>query len=143
MFVWRISNYNNLSGKGGLYASNRWNTVGKPIVYTADHPASTLNEMLVSFDSEDLPVRFQLLKISIPKSVAVKKHYPKLGWRIDTLLTRSIGDRWLASNTSSVLRVPSAIMPQSFNYLINPVHPDAKKIKILSSQFISLDERLK
>jgi RES domain-containing protein len=142
VFVWRISNYNDLSGKGGLYTSNRWNTVGRPIVYAADHPASALNEMLVSFDIEDMPDSFQLLKIIIPTSVKIQKHNPKLGWNIDTDLTRSVGDNWLRSNRSAVLRVPSAIMPHSFNYLINPMHNDAKKIRIVRSQYIALDKRL-
>jgi RES domain-containing protein len=143
--VWRISNYNDLLGMGGLYASNRWNTIGRPIIYTSDHPASTLNEMLVSFDAEDLPDPYQLIKISISPSVLIKKYYPKLGWNIDTKLTRSVGDKWLESKASAVLRVPSAIIPNSFNYLINPEHPDAKKkkIRILSAQLVSLDGRLK
>jgi RES domain-containing protein len=143
VIVWRISSYRDLSGVGGLRASNRWNTIGRSIVYTSDHPAAALNEMLVSFDFEDLPDPFQLLKISIPSSVTVRKHNPKIGWSIDTLMTRSVGDKWLQSNASAVLRVPSAIMPHSYNYLLNPLHPDAKKFRILASQFVSLDDRLK
>jgi len=66
--LWRISNYSDLSGPGGLKASGRWHEKGRHVVYTSDHPASALLEAMVhlEIDFEDLPDTYQLLEIDVP-----------------------------------------------------------------------------
>jgi RES domain-containing protein len=64
-------------------------------------------------------------------------------WREDISLSRRIGDRWLDGGKSALLRVPSAILPDVFNYLINPLHRDAKRIRIISTKGIETDKRLR
>ena len=68
MRLWRISNHASLSGDGGLYASGRWHTRGRRVVYLADHPASALLEVMVhlEIDAEDLPTHYQLLGVEVP-----------------------------------------------------------------------------
>jgi RES domain-containing protein len=61
MIFWRISNYADLSGQGGLYAPGRWHNQGIPVVYCGDHPGSALLEILVHVDLSDIPTSFQLL----------------------------------------------------------------------------------
>jgi RES domain-containing protein len=143
MFLWRISNYATLDGIGGTLQSGRWHTRGKPIIYTADHPASALLEMLVNIDASLLPDNFQLLKIAVPSDILAYPLSASGNWRTDHAATRWLGDEWLASNKSLLLQVPSVILPGIYNTLVNPQHPDALRLKIVSTLSVPLDERLK
>ncbi len=145
MLLWRISNYADLSGAGGLRYPARWHTRGRPIIYTADHPAGALIELLVHIDLEDMPESFQLITIDIAGNVPVIGVEPSRlpeGWAGDTEVSRAAGDEWLAAGASLLLRVPSAIVPGAYNMLINPSHPDAIKMRIAKTETIPLDPRL-
>ena len=148
MKVWRISNHGDLSGRGGLRAAGRWHCAGRPIVYLAEHPASALLEVLVHFDIGDvsaLPVAYQLLEVvTAAKAGVLGLPANALGasWRDDFGATRAIGDAWLASKQSALLRVPSALLPNVANYLFNPLHADASQLSIKSAARYPLDNRL-
>ncbi|MDZ7654480.1 MAG: RES family NAD+ phosphorylase [Sulfurimicrobium sp.] len=139
MILWRISNYQDLSGKGGIIAGARWHNAGRPVVYTASSPASALLEILVNLelaDVQDLPVSYTLLEIEVPDSLPIPElSEVDLGnqWKNETARTRAIGDGWLASASSALLSIPSAIVPFTQNYLINPMHSDSQRIRILSA----------
>ncbi|MGA2207121.1 MAG: RES family NAD+ phosphorylase [Terracidiphilus sp.] len=145
-FYWRISNYIDLSGEGGRVASARWHTAGQRIVYLAESPAVAMFEALVhlEYDVEDFPDEFTLLKVSAPDSLKVSLLDPSENpdWREKLEFTRGIGDAWLSSRESSLARVPSAIVPQASNYLLNPEHPDAKLVQIEGQSSERLDIRL-
>ena len=147
MRLWRISNHASLSGDGGLYASGRWHTRGRRIVYLADHPASALLEVMVhlEIDAEDLPTHYQLLGIEVPDNIAIARlgetELPD-GWRQQQALTRARGDDWLQQGATALLRVPSAIVPESANTLLNPAHPDTARIGIASAIRAAFDPRL-
>ena len=81
MQIWRISNYADLSGTGGKHAASRWNRVGHPIVYCADHPSTSLLETLAHIDKDDVPPSYQLLAIEVPQAASV--YVPSLpkGWQ--------------------------------------------------------------
>jgi RES domain-containing protein len=143
MILWRISSFATLDGLGGLRFSARWHTEGRRIVYTADHPASALLELLVHTDRALLPKTYQLLKIEVQGKIKVQRVVPPRGWSEKHSVTRNIGDRWLQDNKSLLLEVPSAILPDVFHTLINPVHPDAQFLKIIAVQHVPLDTRLK
>ena len=148
MIVWRISNYLELSGQGGLRAAARWHNAGKPIVYTASSPASALLEVLVHLELNEpmyLPDSYQLLKIEVSDGVSiteVDENNLDANWQSRTDMTRAIGDKWLSELSSTILAVPSAIVPHTNNYLINPAHRDAKKIKVKSHGSYPFDFRL-
>lgn len=147
MRLWRISNHASLSGDGGLHASGRWHSRGRRVVYLADHPASALIEIMVhlEIDAEDLPTHYQLLGVDVPDGVAaahIEETELPPGWRGDVALTRARGDTWLSENAAALLRVPSAIVPESANYLLNPAHPDAARINIESALRAPFDPRL-
>ena len=63
-------------------------------------------------------------------------------WRDDRTLTRTVGDAWLTARTSALLRVPSAPAPESFNYLLNPHHPDAQTLITDWTKWLTYDKRL-
>ncbi len=64
-------------------------------------------------------------------------------WKGRLDVTRRIGDEWLAGMATALLRVPSAIVPDTYNVLINPLHKDAAKAKIVAKKKLRLDPRLK
>ena len=144
MELWRISNFADLSGIGGLRAAGRWHSQGRRIVYLADHSSSALLEMLVHMDRDLIPATYQLLRIVVPADIAVETIDAGLpaDWRSQTLTSREIGDRWLDRSTSAFLRVPSAISAKGNNFLLNPAHPDAAKITIAEIIKAPFDPRL-
>jgi RES domain-containing protein len=147
MRLWRISGFAALLGHGGLYASGRWHSKGRRVVYLADHPASALLEVLVHLevDVEDLPTHYQLLAIDAPDGIAVTTldaaSLPA-DWRDRPAATRARGDDWLRHGASALLRVPSAIVPAASNYLLNPAHADAAQLSIASIAQAPFDRRL-
>ncbi len=135
MFLWRISNYANLDGASGLVVSGRWHTKGRPILYCAMTPSTSLLETLVhmEIDAEDRPESFQVLKISAPKSLSRKRINPASlhsDWRTNLQSTQRIGDKWLHSARSLLLEVPSVLVPETWNVLINPQHPQFDRLRI-------------
>jgi RES domain-containing protein len=134
--LWRISGYSDLSGEGGIGASGRWHTEGISIVYLADCPAGALLERIVHMmemvDDAFLPHFYQLLKVAVPDDLAVKDLHTiaRSDWKEHPAFTRNLGDAWLASRETPLARVPSALAPHTWNYLLNPVHPEARLVRI-------------
>ena len=141
MRAWRISNYADLSGVGGRYSAGRWNQLGRLIVYCADHPALALLEILVHVDAADLPENYQLLEISISEDLIAEPVALPLDWASDSTVSRIAFEYFCLVADAPVLKVPSAIVPHCSNLLINPAHPKAGEIKILSVQRQPLDMR--
>jgi RES domain-containing protein len=131
---------------GGLYAEGRWHSKGRRIVYTSEHPALALLEVLAHLDRGAAPVDYQLLAIELPDDLTVESLRPDLAPDESLDLapdeTRAIGDRWLNSASSLVLRVPSVVAPHSWNYLINPIHSGFPFTAIRSVERWPLDARL-
>jgi RES domain-containing protein len=147
MRLWRISNHAGLSGDGALYAAGRWHSRGHRIVYLADHPASALVEVMVhlEIDAEDLPTHYQLLGVEVPDDVAANTiaeiELPN-GWREQIPLTRARDDDWLRAGATALLRVPSAIVPEATNWLLNPAHLAVARISLAAALHASFDPRL-
>jgi len=147
VILWRISNHTSLAGDGGLRASGRWHTRGRRVVYLAPTPAAALLETLVHFEIEiqNLPRRYRLFKLQVPDDVAVEhvtaSDLPE-GWVGRADLTRAIGDGWLAAGRAPLLTVPSALVPETFNVLLNPGHHDATRIAIAQIGDHAIDPRL-
>ncbi len=108
-------------------APGRWNSKGTIVVYTAEHPALAALELLAAWaDYEDFG-RYHLYRCRIGED-AVLDASPRLaasGLELGDLgATRAFGDAWVASKEAAALRVPSVMAPFSYNYLLNPDHPD-------------------
>jgi RES domain-containing protein len=145
MELWRISNYADLSGVGGLRAAGRWHSQGRSIVYLADHPSSALLEMLVHMDRDLIPPTYQLLRVVLPSTITIESvglHELPADWRTETMASRQSGDRWLDRAASALLQVPSAISHQGQNFLLNPAHPDAARIVVAEIIRAPFDSRL-
>ena len=91
-----------------------------------------------------LPEFYDLLEIVAPETLLMKDLLPlaDAGWKENLSLTRRLGDAWLASLETSLARVPSAIVPRTWNVLLNPAHPDAKQVRIESVIRERFDNRL-
>ena len=144
---WRISNFPDLTGEGGRIASARWHTEGKPIVYLAGSPAGALLERLVHLawrEQGTIPRTYDLLKIEGADDLGIANIDPEseTQWRTDVSITRRLGDEWLAVGETAVAQVPSVIAPETWNYLLNPAHPDAQRIGIVRVTRERFDVRL-
>jgi RES domain-containing protein len=144
--LWRISNHQSLNGEGGRRAPARWHSGGEPIVYLAASAAGALLEILAHLELTEVsaPRTYTLLRISVPDRLKIPTLTPPEGenWKADEALTRKLGDAWLKSRESALALVPSSILPDTFNYLLNPLHPDATRIAIAEVHTAILDPRL-
>jgi RES domain-containing protein len=145
MVLWRISRHRDLSGIGGLRVAGRWHYAGRPIVYLAETPASALLEVCVHTSANDVPPDFTLLKLEGPDlnvpSIETKE-LPQ-DWRSRVEVTRDLGTAWLKRSESVLLRVPSALVPETVNFLFNPSDTQAKKFHITHAFSYPFDPRLK
>lgn len=143
MRIWRISEYADLTGRGGELFAARWNHAGDAIVYCADHPSTALLEIMVNSDPEDLPETYQLLEIEFPDDLPSESAVLPEGWGEDVSLTR---DRWrvfVAADRAAALNVPSVVMPRARNVLVNPRHAASARIEIVSAARFSFDPRFR
>jgi len=127
----------------------RWNSINTYLVYTAESRALATLEVSVHLDlTEDLPTDRYYVEILIPDDIEIfelrQEDLPKK-WesKPPILETQFIGDDFVIDNLAAVLKVPSSIVPPESNYLINPNHPDSKRIKVVSKKRMMFDERLK
>jgi len=130
------------SGAGAAIAGGRWNAPGVPVIYAAGSRALAMLEVLVQ--GGDLSLPRAAVTASIPDDVAVEELAPlPFGWReIDSPGAMAAGTQWVAAGRTAVLRVPSAVVPEEANYLINPAHPAAARIVVGEAVPIAWDPRL-
>jgi RES domain-containing protein len=148
MIVFRISNAaqsDNINGTGAKLMGARWNSVGIPVLYTAEHISLAVLEMLVNTNFKDYAIALDLMYIKLPDQypvTTIELSGLKTGWKEDFDYTRYIGDEFFKQKESLILRVPSAVINEEYNYLVNPLHPDFKKIKIIKTKSFWPDQRL-
>lgn len=139
MQAWRICRdpFADLMGEGARLWGGRWNSPGHPLVYAADAAALAVLEVRVHLDlSFDLlPADYVLLMLDLGSaSIETVPALPA-----DTI---AFGDAWLRTQRSAALRVPSAIVAESTNILVNPRHPEAGQVRIADRRPFTFDERL-
>lgn len=148
MTVYRITNSiykDDISGTGAKTYGGRWNQPGFAGLYTSGHISLCVLEMLVNITLPESQLRYHLLQVDIPDAaepVAVSLKKLKKDWETDADYTRFIGTEFLKNKQSLVLKVPSAVIPEEYNYLVNPLHPDFKKVTIAKSFPFKFDKRL-
>jgi RES domain-containing protein len=142
MRIWRISNFADLSGRGGTLIEGRWHLRGMPIVYCTDHPSTALLEILVHATRHTVPETYQLIEIAVPNTISVFEPPIRDGWDKDLVSTQQQGADFLLANQHALMKVPSVIMPKASNYLLNPQHDDASRIVIAETYRYPFDSRL-
>jgi RES domain-containing protein len=150
--VWRLSGpdyASRLDGKGNFQRGARWNSPGRGVVYTSLSLSLTVLELLVQLAPE--------LRIRLPEMAAVQIEIPDdasqekisraqlpgdLSTKVAAIRCRELGDAWLRAGQVLALEVPSVIIPQERNLLINPAHPSMDRVRIVSTEPFRFDPRL-
>lgn len=155
MEAWRIGTdtpdytAEDTDGTGAKKTGGRWNRVGLPVIYTASTRALACLETVVHLGSGGLPLNRYLVRVEIPDDVwnmrrIITEATAPVGW--DALPTGKVsldlGDQWLTSLSSCIMEVPSIIIPEEQNILLNPRHPDAVKIKAVKVRKWLYDNRI-
>jgi RES domain-containing protein len=134
------------SGEGARLYGGRWNSPGFPMIYTAQSRALAALEMLVHLDSPLLLRSFLLFEVAFDDASVTEINQADLpaNWRDDPVPpeTQAIGNAWIASAQTLVLRVPSVVIPQESNFLLNPRHPEMTKAQFGTPAKFSFDPRL-
>lgn len=150
MKIYRIAQkkfIDDLSGEGARLYGGRWNREGDAVVYFCESLSLCVLELLTRIDFKFLTDDYYYLVVEIPDEFSRFKINPKDlpdNWRNNPPIsaTQDFGSRWLKLNKQFALKIPSAVLSQEFNYLINPNHPSASKLKVIKTGKLSLDSRV-
>lgn len=149
MRVWRVCSkrHQRFDGEGARFYGGRWNHAGTAIVYTSASLALAALELFVHVDIDLIPTDLVAISTDIPDSVVTEnvkiENLPR-NWRRyptpDAL--KDIGTAWAAKGSIAILAVPSAIIPEERNYLLNPAHRDFKRIRVRKPIPFHFDPRM-
>lgn len=155
MDLWRIASdapdwtADKLTGAGAEKTGGRWNRRGTPVIYTSTNIALATLETLVHINVVTLPMNRYLVRMEVPGHVwELRQILPladaPVGWDAEPYgkVSLDIGEQWLAERAAAILLVPSIMVPEECNALINPLHPDAKAIKPVKLRKFVYDRRL-
>ncbi|PWT74939.1 MAG: hypothetical protein C5B59_09920 [Bacteroidetes bacterium] len=133
-----------------LFASaiaGRWNGAGREVIYCAESIPLAFLENMVRRQGAGFNRDFKIMIIEIPDDLQIEvvrtEDLPD-GWRdfMDYSKCQAIGNAWYVRNATPVLKVPSAVLPESSYYVINAERPDSKKIKLINTTDLVPDERI-
>lgn len=148
--VYRISpaKYaHDLLGTGARLAGGRWNKKDLPVIYTSESISLAAMEYLVHTTLTNIPRNLQVVKLSIPETITIKRidiSALPVGWNLypAQFATIELGTSWVINGETLLLRVPSAVIQHEYNIIINPAHPDMKQVQIVTTEAFNYDERL-
>jgi RES domain-containing protein len=148
--VWRLIKSRHASsafdGEGARLFGARWNSPGVRVAYAADSPALAVLEVLVHLQNPRILESYSIVQAHLPEhSVATLPPADLPADWADSPVppsTQSIGDSWIESGSSAVLRVPSAVVQPASNYLINPAHAGYAQITVSHPEPFDFDPRL-
>ncbi len=150
MIVYRITKkeHSALDGMGGLYGSGRWHKKGNLVIYTSEHASLAAWEKIVHVTSfENLPKNLLLVKIELPEEIEIQSVPQKVlvkGWDSFPFAQETVdyGTAFLRKKEHLALKVPSVIIPDEFNIILNPLHPDIRDCKVVSTIPFVFDKRV-
>lgn len=138
------------TGTGAKITGGRWNRVNSAVVYTSTAISLACLETIVRLNAGGLPLNRYLVRIDVPDEVLAKAgRLPQaacpVGWDAIPagMVSLAIGEDWLAAGDSALLFVPSIVVPEEFNVLVNPAHPDAAHLTYTKIRKFSYDARLR
>jgi len=126
----------------------KWNSKDVRVIYTSPSRSLACLENIVHRNSLGHGTLFRTILVEIPDNLIIDRINRKdlqPGWYEfqNTPVTQKLGNSWVANGSAAVLRVPSVIIPEEFNYTLNPAHKDFVKIKYLRNEAFEFDGRLK
>jgi RES domain-containing protein len=133
-------------GEGARLYGGRWNSPGTAVVYTSETRALALLEILVGIRSTKVLSAYVLIPIRFEDNLVTNVDAEQLAedWRLSPPRPSSqhIGDLWIAEGRSAILRVPSVIVPDEFNFVLNPAHTDFSRVNLGEPRELNIDPRL-
>lgn len=134
-----------ISGEGASIYGGRWNPVGIKALYTSQNISLCILEILARTQIKINPVSYQLVILDFPVNALteIKNSQLKAGWKDHVEYTQWVGEEFLKDDKSLVMQIPSAIVERENNFILNPLHKDFTKVKILEIEALNLDERLR
>jgi RES domain-containing protein len=147
MLVYRITHHSYSTSLNASGLEGRWNSGGKKVIYCSQTIELAFLENMIRRQGVGFNHDFKIMTIEIPDALKINTIDPaslKPGWRTfrNYSFCQAIGDKWYATGSSAVLRVPSAVLPESSNYVINSTHKDFRKIKLINTSDLLPDERI-
>lgn len=150
MFVYRITKkeHASLDGMGGLYGPGRWHKKGFPVIYTSEHASLAAWEKIVHVVSlENIPNNLLLVKIELPENMEIKTVPQNIlvkGWDSFPFTSETVnyGTSFLMKKKYPALKVPTVIIPDEFNIILNPLHPEIQSCKVISVLPFLFDKRV-
>jgi RES domain-containing protein len=148
MILFRITSAkyaDDLSGNGARLYGGRWNSEGKAMVYLASSRSLAILESLAHISPVNIPNNLVMLTIEAPDdfiAVDTKSLPPNWNEYPEPNILKQIGNAFLQKNENLLLKVPSALVPEEFNYLMNPSHSKATKVKVVAKAPFLFDQRL-
>ena len=134
------------SGEGAWRGGGRFNSPGRPVVYTSESLALAELEILVHLPTSRLLDSYVAFRARLPDGAACALDRARLpsNWRESPVprSVQAVGDAWLKSESSLALRVPSAVVPAEDNVLVNPKHPRFEEVTIDGPLDPDIDDRL-
>jgi len=134
------------TGEGARLAGGRWNHKGTRVVYCSESRALAAIELFVNLDPALAPAALVLIAIDVPDSIITEVDVATLpsDWRAYPApdAVKDVGSEWAKEGTSAGLLVPSAVMPEEKNLLLNPEHPDFARVKIGKPSKFTFDSRM-
>jgi RES domain-containing protein len=130
-----------LDGEGARRVGGRWNSPGHAVVYMAESISLAVLENLVHMSKQDFPVGYVSVSAFIPDALSILTE-DDVGMHLLHAGPKELGDHWIDSLASAVLRVRSAVVPDEFNFLLNPTHPEFEQIIAEPAIPFAFDERL-
>jgi RES domain-containing protein len=131
-----------ISGQGAFLYGGRWNSPGQHALYTSENNLLAALEVAVRVPLTKISKDFVMVPVRIPDSIEIFSPSLKKNWNQYAAYTQAQGDRFLKENQHLVMKVPSALMSGTFNYIINPKHESFRQVKALPSGSLVFDERL-
>ena len=148
MILYRITNAkyaDDLSGNGARLYGGRWNSEGRPAVYLASSRSLAILESLAHLVPTNTPDDYFMLTIDVPDNfITVDVRSLPADWNKypEQPFLKQLGNSFLAGKEHLLLKVPSVIVPDEYNYLMNPLHSNAAKVKIVKKDRFNFDSRL-
>jgi RES domain-containing protein len=135
------------SGQGGLYASGRWTPRGRPVVYTSASISLAVLEYTVHYRRRGWLPATVLGRAAIPSSVRVEtvsSDKLPINWfsAVPPRQLQTLGGGWLERGETAVLKVPSAVVTEEWNYLLNPLHADFRRFRMSTPRPFDFDQRV-
>ena len=135
-----------LSGRGAANFGARWNSVGVELIYTAANRSLAMAEVAVHLSVGTMPDGYLMATVDVPDDISRyqldARNLPP-GWSVFPYIaaTQKIGDQFVANSQHCVLQVPSVVTSGDHNYLLNPNHPEFRRITIVSLDEFEFDKR--